>query len=530
MRSMVLRFVSRWAMLLSLLSALPALAGNFSISYQRIPAVDAQTLGAVVIVPQGQGPGPFPLIIMPTSWAAPNLEYVGRGTVLAAQGYVVISYTSRGLFDSQGLADLVGSKTVEDTSKVIDWALVHTPSDPERIGASGISYGSGTSTLAAARDPRIKAVAALSTWGDFSESFYANRTASQQAMALLRAGGLISSRSSPEWLPFWNAVSAGQFDAAGKLLVELAPSRSPARVAKAGRLDKTPVLLANALNDGLLPPNQVVELFQNLGGPKQLIFSQGDHTTAELPGALGLPNDVYDAVTRWFDHYLKGIQNGVDKESPVRLQTTGKSWLTYPDWESVQAGLSTYRLGKPSGWIPTGTLSSSGNNTGWTSSIVTAIPTEANSGTVELTGLFQSLVGKGPSASIALIPRFGAGVWMGPVYTTQKMLAGIATLHLTVTPNQPDVSLYTYLYSVDAFGRGNLITHKPYSLHQATPGQPQTLDIRLEAAATEVPAGHRLAVVIDTLDLRYSSLTTPGGTLTFSASAADPSWLSVPLR
>jgi predicted acyl esterase len=530
MRTFFSRFVTAWVLGLGLLSALPAWAGNFSISYQRIPAVDGQTLSAAVIVPQGQGPGPFPLIVMATSWATPNLEYVGRGTILAAQGYVVISYTSRGFYDSQGLVDFFGPKTVADTSKVIDWALAHTPSDPDRIGASGISYGSGTSTLAAARDPRIKAVAALSTGGDFGEAFYANQTASQQVLALLASTGVLTGRSTPELNAVWQKVFTGQFDAAGKAMVDLSASRSPTQDAKAGRLNKTAVLLANGINDGLVPPNQLVTLFQSLGGPKQLIFSQGDHATADLPGAFGLPNEVYDAATRWFDHYLKGIDNGVNREPPVRLQTVGKSWLTYPDWDSVQARLTTYRLSKPSGWIPTGTLATGGGTGAWSTSIFTALPTEANSGAIELTGLFQSLFGIAPSASIPLIPRFSASVWQGPVYTTRKMLAGISTLHLTVTPNQPDVSLYTYLYSVDASGRGSLLTHKPYSLHQAAPGQPRTLEIQLEAAATEIPAGNRLAVVIGTLDPRYGGVTTPGGTVTFSASAADPAWLSVPLR
>uniref|UniRef100_UPI003F851196 CocE/NonD family hydrolase n=1 Tax=Pseudoxanthomonas winnipegensis TaxID=2480810 RepID=UPI003F851196 len=150
-------FTRRVGLLLVLcLCSVTAWAGGFNKTYERIPSFDGTELGAMVLVPTGQGSGPFPLVVMPASWSLPNLEYVGRATQMASQGYVVVSYTSRGFWDSTGQIDVAGPATVEDVSSVIDWALAHTAADPARIGVSGISYGAGTSLLAAARDPRIK--------------------------------------------------------------------------------------------------------------------------------------------------------------------------------------------------------------------------------------------------------------------------------------------------------------------------------------------------------------------------------------
>lgn len=73
----------------------------------------------------------------------------------------------------------------------------------------------------------------------------------------------------------------------------------------------TAVLPGNAFNDALFPPNQTIAFFNQLRGPKQLLLSQGDHRTAELPGALGLPNEIYTATTRWFDRHLKLLPNGL---------------------------------------------------------------------------------------------------------------------------------------------------------------------------------------------------------------------------
>ncbi|MFD1049285.1 hypothetical protein ACFQ1S_28975, partial [Kibdelosporangium lantanae] len=38
-----------------------------------------------------------------------------------------------------------------------------------------------------------------------------------------------------------------------------------------------------------------------------------------LLGAVGLGNDVWDAATKWFDHYLNGVDNGIDQTPPVQF-------------------------------------------------------------------------------------------------------------------------------------------------------------------------------------------------------------------
>lgn len=514
---------------LLLLSAAAASAAGFGKRYERIPSWDGTELGAMVLVPQGQGSGPFPLVVMPASWSLPNLEYVGRAAQMASDGYVVVSYTSRGFWDSAGQIDIAGPATVEDVSAVIDWALTNTPADPARIGASGISYGAGTSLLAAARDPRIKAVAALSGWADLEASLYANQTVSQQGVALLVAAGALTGRPGPELQAITARAALGDYDGAVQGFLPQAASRGVVHEVAALNRNGTAVLLANAFNDGLFPPNQYIDLFQRLDGPKRLLLSQGDHATAELPGALGLPNAVYDATLQWFDHVLKGEDTGADSAAAVRLATLDGQWLDYPDWAQVQAGATRYALGKPSGLLlPTGTLAE-GDASGWSARIGTAVPTVADSGVVLVSGLLQGF-GLPATASIPLVARVGAGVWMGPVYSSARTLAGAPSLQLTVTPSQSQLSLFAYLYSVDALGQGQLLSHAPYSLRGATPGVAQRVDIVLEASAATIAAGRRLVLVVDTLDPRYTDATRAGGSVTFASPLATPAYLDVPLH
>jgi hypothetical protein len=56
----------------------------------------------------------------------------------------------------------------------------------------------------------------------------------------------------------------------------------------------------------------------------------------------------------------------------------------------------------------------------------------------------------------------------------------------------------------------------------------RTVDIELEPVVWNVEAGHRLVLVVDTVDPRYLSESALGSTVAFSSPAADPSWLRVP--
>jgi hypothetical protein len=124
-----------------------------------------------------------------------------------------------------------------------------------------------------------------------------------------------------------------------------------------------------------------------------------------------------------------------------------------------------------------------------------------------------------------LVDKNAAGVWSSSAYKQTTTLAGAARLHATVTPSKADTTLVAYLYDVDAFGNGGLITHKPITL--ADSGS-QSLDLRLEPTLWTVPAGHHVTLVVDSTDLRYSSTSKLGGTVAFASPASDPSVLTVP--
>ncbi|MET7677380.1 alpha/beta fold hydrolase [Streptomyces seoulensis] len=487
----------------------PAAQAAPAVRFVDIPGDGGTVLKANVVTPAGTGS--HPLLVLPTSWGFPQAEYLAQARKLADSGYVVLSYNVRGFWQSGGEIEVAGAPDLADASKVIDWALANTPADGARIGMAGVSYGAGISLLAAAHDKRIRAVAALSGWADLIGSIYSGRTQHVQAAALLDGAGAITGRRSPELRQIFDRFYASDLSQEQNL-IDWGERRSAATYLDRLNASKPAVLLANAWSDSIFPANQYASFYEKLAGPKRLQLRPGDHATAELTGLFGLPNDVWQDTGRWFDHYLRGVDNGVDREQPVQLESrTGAGYEGYPDWKSVAATDRKIAL--------------AGSTT-----IHANVDSGADGGTVLLSGLLDQVTKLPPLASIPLLPRRWAAVWQSERYAAPQRVRGTARLHTTLTPTAESGTFVAYLYDVGPLGIGKLVTHAPLTWHGRTPGQPFGVDLDLFSTAYDVPAGHRLALVADTVDPLYIEHNPSGARLTFSSPENDPSYVSVPLR
>ncbi|MEU3744581.1 MULTISPECIES: CocE/NonD family hydrolase [Streptomyces] len=489
-----------------------AQAADTGIRFVDIAGEGGTVLKANVVTPAGAGPSArLPLIVLPTSWAMPQIEYLAQAQKLADSGYVVVSYNSRGFWQSGGEIETAGPKDVADASKVIDWALANTPADAGHVGMAGVSYGAGISLLAAAHDPRIKAVAALSGWADLIESIYSGRTQHLQAAALLGGAGYLTGRPGPELKEILGDFLSSNLDKEDEMIA-WGRKRSPATYLDRINANGAAIMLGNAWGDTIFPPNQYASFYEKLTGPKRLEFRPGDHATAEATGILGLPNDTWTSAHRWFDRHLKGVDNGIDREQPVQLKSRSTSgYEGYPDWKSVHANQRKFDLG--------------GTQRIWAN-----VDSGANGGITLLTNLLDQFLRTPPTVSVPLLPRAFAGVWQSERYATPQRVRGTAKVHTTVTSTKESGTLVAYLYDVGPLGVGKLVSNAPYTFHGKTPGQPFTVDLELFSTAYDVPAGHRLALVVDTVDALYIEHNPTGAQLTFSSPSADPSYVSVPLR
>ncbi|APE24915.1 MULTISPECIES: alpha/beta fold hydrolase [Streptomyces] len=487
-------------------------AAGTGIRFVDITGEGGTVLKANVVSPAGSAAGArHPLIVLPTSWAMPQIEYLAQAQQLADSGYIVLSYNSRGFWQSGGEIETAGPKDIADASKVIDWALAHTAADPANIGMAGVSYGAGISLLAAAHDPRIKAVAALSGWADLIESIYSGRTQHLQAAALLGGAGYLTGRPGPELKQILGDFLSSNL-AKEEDMIAWGRQRSAAEQLDRINANGAAIMLGNAWGDTIFPPNQYASFFEKLTGPKRLEFRPGDHATAEATGLLGLPNDTWTSAHRWFDRYLKGADNGIDREQPVQLKSRSTGgYEGYPDWKSVHANQRKFGL--------------DGTQKVWAN-----VDSGANGGTVLLTNALDQFLRTPPIVSVPLLPRAFAGVWQSERSDSPQRVRGTVKVHTTVTSTEESGTLVAYLYDVGPLGVGKLVSNAPYTFHDRTPGKPFGVDLELFSTAYDVPAGHRLALVVDTVDPLYAEHNPTGAQLTFSSPSADPSYVSVPLR
>ncbi|MEU0071808.1 alpha/beta fold hydrolase [Streptomyces sp. NPDC006332] len=490
----------------------PGAQAATGIRFVDIAGDGGTVLKANVITPaDADGTRRYPLLVLPTSWGLPQVEYLAQAQKLANSGYIVVSYNVRGFWQSGGEIEVAGPPDVADASEVIDWALAHTPADPRKVGMAGVSYGAGISLLAAAHDQRVKAVAALSGWADLVGSIYSGRTQHVQASALLDGASLVTGRQSPELRQIFDDFYASNL-AAEPELVAWGKKRSAVTYVDQLNKNDTAVMMANAWGDTIFPPNQYADFYEKLTGPKRLELRPGDHATAEITGLFGLPNDVWSDTERWFDHYLKGADNGVDREQPVRLKSRSTGgYEGYPDWKSVGATRKKIALAG-------------------TTTLHTNVDSGADGGVVFLSSILDQVARLPPVASIPLLPRRWAAVWQSEKYPSTQRVRGTAELHTTLTPTKESGTLVAYLYDVGPLGLGKLVSNAPYTFHGRTPGKPFDVDLELFSTAYDVPAGHRLALVVDTVDPLYIEHNPSGAQLTFSSPVNDPSYVSIPLR
>ncbi|BFU43256.1 CocE/NonD family hydrolase [Krasilnikovia sp. MM14-A1004] len=492
-----------------------------ALRFVDITAPDGVVLKANVMTPATGNA--HPAIVFVASWGLNDAEYLAQATKFAQDGYVVLSYTTRGFYFSGGTIDVAGPKDVADARAVVDWLIANTPTDPAHIGIGGVSYGGGISLLAAAHDPRIRAVSMMSGWTDLVQSLYADQTRHPQATWLLLTVGRIVGHISDEF----KAIADDYFDGRNVPgLIEYGTQRSAMTYLDQLNKSRPAVLMAQAYGDSVFSPNQHVDFFNAYHGPKRLEYAPGDHAIPELLGLAGLPNHVWTSTHRWFDQYLRGVETGIDTADPLVLEVrnTDGDVEDYPDWAHVTGTTKRYNLSGAS-WTGTGGMSTNEVTGNWSARMSTSGDTIADSGVVVLSNTVEALTGHTPHAWLPAVNRRRAAVW-GTDWLKATQLRGMPRMHLTVKPSAANGTLVAYLYDVNAVGSGALITQAPISWVDAKPGEPTTLDLRLPLTAWDVPSGHYLSLVVDTKDPLYQG-TNPRDA---SVTVTGPSWFDVPLR
>ena len=504
-------------------------SSKYTFDHFKINSGDGTRIAGNLFTPKSSpGPSGYPVIVFVNSWGLDEHEYIVQAAQFAKKGYMVLSYSSRGWGCSGGQAQVVGPKDIEDLTAIVNYLEANPNVDMNNVGISGISYGSGISLMGLALESRIKTAVAMSTWGSATESLYGQETPRLFWGFFLLASGYLAGTMDPIIKENYNNLI---FHRNIDETVAWAEERSPVNVIDLINQRNAPVYVANNFGDNLFQPNSLMKYFEQLTGPKRMDLNQGTHASGEGLGLLGLDNYTWNNTHDWFDYHLKGIDNGIMDRPPVTMLTDLSTTRDeYSDYPIPEAHEKNYFF-SPRGFFKEAKLTDTPYSSWWpkTNTILSGLDSGATTGIPALSALLDGNLRVPVKAWIPLLNQIN-----GIVYQTDKLddklkVRGIPNVKVNVTPSKSKMQLVAYLYDVDSFGIGKLITHGTISLHDADPKRRVEIDMELVATAYDVPAGHRVALAFDTFDLLYAVPTIAPYKVDFNHSRSYNSVLSLPV-
>lgn len=294
------------------LAVAPA-ASAFSKTELRLPMPDGVEVAATLYQPDGAAPaGGWPAVIMAHGLGGTRTSMnVLAEQAFADQGYVVLTFDQRGHGESGGLFGAVDAAQLADVAVLLEDRLPKlAPVDPRRIGAWGISLGGGVALRSAAEGEPFAAVVVAETWTNLYTALV--------PQGLSKSGAVFQFLSAVPQQRIAPALLAVKDDAlASRNLAALrafSDARSSAHLLSRGI---PPTLILQGRRDFAFDLDEGVTAYLRLRGPKRLYIGDFGHSPSTFPGADHAV--VMQRSREWFDRFLKGTPNGIDRAPRIEL-------------------------------------------------------------------------------------------------------------------------------------------------------------------------------------------------------------------
>ncbi len=480
---------------LLLLTAAPlAFAAASSQDQEYMVAMrDGVHLATSVYLPEGAGPWPSVVFRTPYDKA----RYTGNPARYTGAGYAYVLQDVRGLFKSEG-EYFPFESDLSDGYDTIEW-MAAQPWCNGKVGITGASAMGITGNLAAASDPPHLAAAfvIVAPEGLFNQSRFIAGVFKES-----HAGGWMRRQGVPEQIPLMKKRVL--MDEKWKL-TDFNFHRDQVDI---------PMYNVGGWYDIFCQGNigNFTWLQENgkpgAKGNQKLLMGAFGHMS--LAGDLNYPDGgglsaFWDIERRWFDHWLKGEENGIMQEPPVRFYMMASAkrgeaspknqWIEAPAWPPASTPEKFYL--HDGGRLSTSAPLENGPAVTYAFDPNNPVPTKGGANLYEPTGpMDQREIGDRPDYL-----RF-----VTEPLTEDVAIAGHIHLEFWAATDGPDTDFMAKLVDVYPDGYEALVQDNPVraryrfgrksaaDVKMMTPGQAEKLTIDLWSTAITFEKGHRIAV------------------------------------
>lgn len=258
-------------------------------------------------------------------------------------------------------------------------------------------------------------------------------------------------------------------------------------------------------------PMEAVYWFNDVQGPKKGFFHQDGHQYVDR-------DDYFDTELAWFDHYLKGIDNGVDRMPVVEVITNTDKIRLDDEWPPSDATPLSLSLGPGS---LTATVPADG-----TEDYRAALALNAVSGTTGLPA--EDAV----RSQVAPDLEYRSGPLAADLY-----MAGNAVMHLRAASDQTNTYFLFDLVDEAPDGQRTFVSEGWFNAHlregfdhsaPLTPGTPYDFRFKFEPRDYVFEEGHQILLLLKGTNPGVLPFDTPAATNTVHY-GPEASWLELPI-
>jgi putative CocE/NonD family hydrolase len=398
-------------------------------------------------------------------------------------GYAVVVVERPGTGASFGVMNASFEVGAKEVNEILNWIGAQSWCDGN-IGMYGDSFQAMIQFAAATtRNPHLKALFPTSsaldtysavtypggvynkTFGSFfswSTSFLesvltpvdSDKDGSYLAQARKERSGSTLAKQSEVWFrkfPFRDSITSD-----GKKIWEGSANLYPLldRINQSG----IPIYMTTGWYDLFSGADDMFLWYANLTVPKRLLVRPADHSQAEK-NQFDLDFDA--EAHRWFDYWLKGIDNGIMKEPTIYYYVMGgakkNAWQTSNQWPLANEKLTRFYFGEGK----TGSVASS--NDGFLRPEAPDQKDSPDTYTVDYSTTSGKYTRWHAVNWSRNYPNMLSNDQKALTYTTSPLerdveVTGHPVVHLWLTTNAPDLDAFVYLEEVDHGGKSTYIT------------------------------------------------------------------------